>query len=105
MHSAIAVAQRRGADSRGAVPEAGGRGGAASALRHVLVNLKVRIWRLIIETLDRTVNEPGVEFLNVLPGETHPVHGTGAEVFHQYVGLSNQLFQNLFAFGRLGVQG
>jgi hypothetical protein len=41
--------------------------------------------------------------VSVLPGETHPVHCTRGEVFHQYVGFSDQLFHDLFAFGRLSV--
>ncbi len=39
----------------------------------------------------------------MLPGETHPVHRSGGEVFHQYVGFSDQFFHDPSTFGCLGV--
>ncbi len=105
VHSGIAVTQRRPADCRRAIPESCGRGGAAGALRDVVINLEVRVGRTLAEALDRAENEPRVEFLNMLPGEAHPVHRTGREILDQHVGLADQLLQDRLAFRRLGVQG
>ena len=74
MHAGVAVAERRAADRRRAVPKAGRRRGAAGALRDVVVDLDVLIGRAFAESLDRTEDEPRVEFLDVLPAEAHPVH-------------------------------
>jgi hypothetical protein len=104
MHPGIAVPKRRPADSRRAVPESGRRGGASSALRHVVINLEVRVRRAFAEALDRTENEPRVELLKMLPGEAHPVHRTGREILDQHVGLADQLLHDRLAFRRLGVQ-
>ena len=104
MHAGIAVAKRRSADRRRAVPESGRRSGAAGALRHVVINLEVRVRRAFAEALDRTENEPRVEFLNMLPGEAHPVHRTGREILDQDVGLADQLLHDRLAFRRLGIQ-
>src|SRR5712692_3599841 len=104
MHAGVAVAERRSADRRRTVPKTGRRGGAARALRHVFINLEVRIGRAFAEALDRPEDDPRVEFLNVLPGEPHPVHRARREVLDQHVGLADQLLQDRLAFGRLGVQ-
>src|SRR6266478_915224 len=104
MHAGVAVAERRSADRWRTVPKAGRRGGAARALRHVFIHLEVRIGRAVAEALDRPEDDPRVEFLNVLPGEPHPVQRARREVLDQYVGLADQLLQDRLAFGRLGVQ-
>src|SRR5689334_24146363 len=54
------------------VAEAGGRGGPASALRHILVDLAVLVGTRP-EALDRGIDHPRIEFLDALPGEAHAV--------------------------------
>src|SRR5437899_5241879 len=53
MHAGIAVAERRSADCRRTIPEAGRRRGAARALRHVFIDLEVLVRRAFAEALDR----------------------------------------------------
>ncbi len=104
VHAGVAVAQRRGADGRRAVPEAGRRRGAAGALRHVLVDLQVVVVVAVAEALDRGDDHLRVERLDVLPREAHAVERARAEVLDQHVGLLDQLLQHRLAFGLLGVQ-
>src|SRR5438876_354110 len=103
MHAGIAVAERSSADRGRAVPETGRRGGAAGALRHVIVDADVLVRRARGEALNRPEDEPRIELLDALPGEPHPVHRTRPEVLDQDVGLPDQLLQDRLAFGRLGV--
>src|SRR6266496_1887055 len=103
MHPRVAVAERSSTDRGRAVPETGRRGGAAGALRHVVVDADVLVRRARGEALDRPEDEPRIELLDALPGEPHPVHRAGPEVLDEDVGLADQLLQDRLAFGRLGV--
>jgi hypothetical protein len=93
-----------GAHGRRAVPEAGGRGGTAGALRDVLVDLEVVVVMAVAEALDRGDDHLGVQLLDALPGEAHAVERAGAEVLDQHVGFADQLLQHHLALGLLGVQ-
>src|SRR6266478_5469086 len=104
VHARVAVAERRPADGRRAVPETGGGGGPARALRHVVVDLEILIRRALAEALDRPEDDPRVELVNVLPGEAHPVQRARREVLDQHVRVADQLLQDRLAFGRLGIE-
>jgi hypothetical protein len=87
-----------------AFPPAGGRGGAAGALGHVLVDLQVFVVVAVGEALDRGQDHLRVEFLDTLPGEAHAVQRAGAEVLDHHVGFADHLFQHFLALRLLGVQ-
>src|SRR6266403_5513366 len=103
MPAGVAVAERRPTDRRRAIPKAGRRGAAARALRYVVIDTDILIRGAFAEALDGPENDPWVELLNALPAEPHPVHCAGPEVLDQHIGLADQLLQDLFSFGRLGV--
>ena len=90
VHAGIAVAERRPADGRRAVPETGGGGGPARALRHVVVDLEILIGRAFAEALDRPEDDPRIELVNALPGKAHPVQRARREVLDQDVGVADQ---------------
>src|SRR4029077_15529586 len=75
MQPRAAVADRRAGHQRRPVIEAGGRGGAPGALRHVLVDLAVLV-RSGTEALDRGDNHLRVKLLNALPGKAHAIERT-----------------------------
>ena len=107
VHAGVAVAQGGGRDHGAGLltfPPAGGGGGAAGALGHVFVDLQVFVVVAVAETLDRSQDHLGVEFLNAFPGKAHTVQCAGAEVLDQHVAFFNQLFQNSLAFRFFGVQ-
>ena len=104
MHARVAVAERRPADGRRAVPETGGGGGPARALRHVVVDLEILIGRAFAEALDRPEDDPRIELVNALPGEAHPIQRARREVLDQDVGVADQRLQDRLAFGRLGIE-
>lgn len=84
--------------------EAGAGHRAAHRLGDHLVGLEVGVAPRA-EALDRGVDQPGVELLEPLPGEAHPVDGPGAEVLHEDVGLGDQLGEDLLAALALHVEG
>ncbi len=79
-----AVADLRAGDERRTVAEAGGRGGAAGALRDVLIDLAFLI-RARAEALDRGVDEARVQLLQPFPGEAHAIEHARAEILDQHV--------------------
>src|SRR5689334_25224184 len=85
------------------VAEAGGRGGPASALRHILVDLAVLVGTRP-EALDRGIDHPRIEFLDALPGEAHAVERPRRKILHQHAAGPDQAFQHLLALGRLGLE-
>src|SRR3954463_11369739 len=94
---------RAGHDGR-AVLEAGGAHGAAGRLRDVLVRLGL-LERAGAEALQRRVDQPRVELVEVLPREPEAVHDAGAEVLDQDVGAVHELAEDLLALVRLHVEG
>ncbi|MNS54088.1 hypothetical protein D3C72_868680 [compost metagenome] len=104
VHAGVGIAQRRGGHRRRAIPEAGGRGSATRALRHVLVDLQVFIVVAVAEALDRSHDHLRVQLVDALPRETHAVQRARAEVLDQHVRFADQLLQDLLAFRLLGVQ-
>ena len=99
-----AVADLRAGDHRHAVDLAGGRGCAAGALRHVLVDLAVLVGAGA-EALDRRDDHARVDRLDVLPGDAHAVERAGREVLDQHVAALDQPVQHLHAALLLGVDG
>src|SRR6201989_711565 len=73
------VADLRAGRDGGAVLEAGRAHRAAGRLGDVLVGLRV-LERARAEALERRVDQPRVELVQVLPGEAEPVHDGGDEV-------------------------
>ncbi len=97
-----AVADLRAGDERRAVAEAGGRSGAAGALRHVLVDLAVLV-RAGAKALHRGDDHARVELVDVLPGQSHAVERAGREILHQHVAFLDQPVEDFLALGMLGV--
>src|SRR5207302_8329013 len=98
------VADLRARHERRALAEAGGRGGAAGALRDVLVDLAVLV-RAGAETLDRSDDHARVELVDVLPGQPHAVERAGREVLNEHVAIPDQTVEDLLALGVLAVDG
>src|SRR3954454_3250869 len=98
------VADLRAGDDRRAVLEAGRAHRAAGRLGDVLVGLGV-LERTRPEALQRRVDQPRVELVQVLPGEAEPVHDARAEVLDQDVGAVHELAEDLLALVRLHVEG
>ena len=103
MQAGAGVADLRAGHQRNAVVEAGGRGGAAGALRHVLVDLAVLVGARA-EALDRGHDHARVERMDVLPGQPHAVERARREVLDQHVAGLHQALQHLHAFLALGVE-
>src|SRR5687768_15758917 len=102
MHSRSTVADLRAGDQRRAVIEAGRRRSAASTLRDVLVDLAVFVGPGA-ETLDRRDNHARIEFVDMLPGQTHAVQRAWAEILHQHVAFLDQRFENLLSLRIPGI--
>src|SRR4051795_6042378 len=98
------VADLRAGDDRRAVLEAGGAHRAAGRLGDVLVRLGV-LERTRAEALQRRVDQPRVELVQVLPREPEAVHDARAEVLDQDVGAVHELAEDLLALVRLHVEG
>src|SRR3954465_986353 len=98
------VADLGAGDDRWPVLESGRAHRAAGRLGDVLVRLGV-LERAGAEALQRRVDQPRVELVEVLPGEAEAIHHAGAEVLHDDVGLVDQLAEDLLALVRLHVEG
>ena len=81
---------------RDAIDLAGGRGGAAGALRDVLVDLAV-FERTGTEALHRGVDHPRIDLLDLLPRKAHAIDRAGRVVLHHDVALLDQLREDLLA--------
>src|SRR6516165_8513760 len=104
MDAGAAVTDLRAGDERWAVIEAGGGGGAAGALRDVLVDLAVDVGTGS-EALYRGDDHPRVQLLDALPGEAHAIERARREVLDQHVAMLHQSFQHSLALRLLGVEG
>src|SRR5450759_1800872 len=104
MQSGAAVADLRTGDRRRTFAEAGGGGGAACALRDVLVHLAVLVGPGA-ETLDRGDDHARIELVDVVPGQPHAVERAGGEVLHQHVARLDQRIEHAHALRVLGVDG
>src|SRR3954470_9062218 len=98
------VADLGAGDDRRAVLEAGRAHRAAGRLGDVLVGLRV-LERAGAEALQRRVDQPRVELVQVLPREAETVHHARAEVLDQDVGAVDQLAEDLLALVGLHVEG
>ena len=104
MQAGAAVADLRAGDQRRAFAEAGGGGGAAGALRDVLVDLAVLVGTGA-EALDRGDDHARIELVDVLPGQPHAVERAGGEILHQHVAFLDQRFEHAMPLRMLGVDG
>ena len=104
MQPGAAIADLRAGDERRAVAEAGRRGRAAGALRHVLVDLAVLVGTGA-ETLHRGHDHARIELVDVLPGQPHAVERAGGEILHQHVAFLDQPVEDFLALGMLGIDG
>ena len=102
MQAGAAIADLRAGDQRRPVAEAGGRGRAAGALRHVLVDLAVLV-RARAKTLHRGDDHARIELVDVLPGQPHAVERAGGKILHQHVAFLDQPVEDFLALGVLGV--
>src|SRR5262249_13243356 len=99
-----AVADLRAGDERRTLAKAGGGGGAARALRDVLVDLAVLVGTGA-EALDRGHDHARIGLVNVLPGQAHAVERAGREILHQHVAVLDQPIEDFLTLGMLGVDG
>src|ERR1043166_5961497 len=96
------IADLRAGDERRSLAQAGGRGGAAGALRDVLINLAVLV-RPGAEALDRGDDHARVGLVDVVPAEAHPAGGAGGKILHQHVAVFDQALEDFLALGMFGI--
>ena len=58
----------------------------------------------LAETLDGGMNQLGIELLDTLPAKPHAIQCAWSEVLNQHIGFLDQLLEDLFSLGGLGVQ-
>ena len=104
MHAGAVVTDRRPVEGRRPIRKTGDAHGAAHRLRNRFKAFHVCVRAKGTEPLDGGVNQARIDFLQILPAQTHPVQRAGAEVFQQHIGLRNDLFKMRFGFVRLQVQ-
>ena len=102
MQAGAGVADLRTGHQRRSLAEAGGRSGAARALRDVLVDLAVLVGAGA-EALDRRDDHARVGLVDVLPGQPHAVERAGREILHQHVAMLDQPLEDFLALGMLRV--
>ena len=102
MQPGAAVADLRAGDQRRTLAEAGRRGGAARALRDVLVDLAVLV-RTGAEALHRRDDHARVGLVDVLPGQAHAIERAGREILDQHVAVLDQPLEDFLALGVLAV--
>ena len=102
MQAGAAIADLRAGHQRRALAEAGGRGGAAGALRDVLIDLAVLVGTRA-KTLHRRDDHARVGLVDVLPGQAHAVERAGREILDQHVAMLDQALEDFLALGMLGV--
>jgi hypothetical protein len=88
---------------RDAVPESGGGGRAAGALRDVLVDLAFLV-AAGPEPLDRSQDHARVLGVDLLPGQTHPGQRPGSEVLDEDVAFLDQAPEHLLALRVLRIE-
>ena len=103
MKPGAGIADLRAGHQRRTLAKSCRRGGAAGALRNVLVDLAVLI-RTRAKALDRGDDHARIERMDALPVEAHAVEHAGAEILDQHVAMLDQRLQHLLALGVLGVQ-
>src|SRR5689334_4645966 len=96
MDAGAAVADLRAGHGRRAVFPARGARRPAHALRDILIRLAVDIGAGA-EAFDRGVDDPGIELLEALPGETLPVEHARAEILDDDVAAPHQLLDHRLA--------
>jgi hypothetical protein len=98
------IADLRAGDERGSLAEAGGGGGAARALGHVLVHLAIFVGAGA-EALDRGIDHARVELMDALPGEPHAIERARSEVLHQHIARFHQPLEDLHSLLVLAIDG
>src|SRR5581483_10715533 len=98
------VADLRAGDERHAIDLAGRRGGAAGALRDVLVDLAV-LERTRTESLHRGVDHPRIDLLNLLPRKAHPIDRARRVVLDHHVAAFDEFGEDLLTRRGLRVEG
>src|SRR5262249_1916436 len=102
MQTGAAVADLRAGDQRRPFAEAGSGGGAARALRNVLIDLAVLV-RPRAKAFHRGHDHARIGLLDVLPGEPHTIERTGREILDQHVAVLDQTIEDFLAPGVLGI--
>src|SRR5579862_2586235 len=103
MNASAGIADLGARDHREAVDLTGGRGRSASTLSDILIDLAIlkRAWP---ESLDRSINYPRIDLLNLLPGKAHAIDRARCVVFDHHVALFDELSKDFLARFGLGVQ-
>ncbi len=96
------VADLRAGHQRRSFTEARGRGGAAGALRDILIDLAVLV-RARPKAFHRGDNHARIELVDVLEIEPHAVERTGREILHQHVALLHQPIEDFLTLGVFAV--
>ena len=78
---------------------------AAHGLGHDVVAGPVMIGAVLAEAGDAAVDQLGVDFLQHVIAQAQLLHGAGAEVLDEDIGLLYQILEDLLALGGLEIQG
>src|ERR1700722_9211978 len=103
MQPGAAIADLRAGDERQSVAKTGGGGGAAGALRDVLIHLAILVGTGA-EALDRRHDHLRIEGVDLFPRKSHAVEYAGAEILHQDITALDQCGEDFLALGILGVE-
>ena len=105
VHAGAAVADRRPVVGRRAVRKPRHAHGAAHGLRDGLEALEVGVGAVGAEALDGGIDQPRIDFLQLLPAKPHPVERARSEILDQHVGAGDQFAEQLLALVGLEVEG
>src|SRR5260370_36695239 len=103
MNAGTGVADLRAGRGRQPVLPAGRAHRAAHGLRDRLVGLAVLVLAGS-ESLDRGIDDLGIDLVDRLPGEALPIERARREILDQDAALLDQLDEALFGLLELGVQ-
>ena len=107
VHTRIAVTQgcsRLGRNVVLAFVPSGSSRCPTGTLCHRLESLHTGQWRIVIESLDGTINHTGIDFVDFLPRETELIYSSRMQVLHENICSLKQPSQNFLTFGSLHIQ-
>src|SRR5581483_11561402 len=104
MEAGARVADLRAGDELRPLAETRRRGGAAGALRDVLIDLAVLVWAGA-EALHRGDDHARVQLMDVVPSEPHAIERAGCKVLDEHITGLDQRVEDALALRMLAVDG
>src|ERR1700730_13479317 len=103
MNAGAGIADLGARNHRETVDLTGSRGRSAGTLSDILIDLAI-LKRTRPESLDRGIDHPRIDLLNLHPGKAHAIDRAGIEVFDHHVAFLDELPKDFLARFGLGVQ-